>query len=127
MKLLLDTNVFSNKKFLEWLKQQKTTAYMSSISYVELFYHFLKKGRDEEFMDAFLKATGVEILPFDLECAKITSKSSIGRWDFKEHARDYMIGSLALKHGGLLVTENIKDFEWMKKRVKSPDEFLKTI
>lgn len=124
MKLILDTNVFSNRKFLEQLKQRKFIVYISSISYAELLYHFLKKGKDEKFMDAFMKATDIEVIPFDIECAKIASKSGIGRWDFKERARDYMIGSLALKCGGFLVTENIKDFEWMKESVKRPKEIM---
>jgi predicted nucleic acid-binding protein len=125
-KIILDTNVFSNREFCDWLKNSDYTAYVSAISYTELLYHYLKKeGRDGEgFIDAFLEALNVQVIPFDQKCAKIASKSAIGRWDFKNNARDYMIGSLAVKLGYPLITSNIKDFEWIKKGLLfTPEEF----
>jgi hypothetical protein len=125
-KIILDTNVFSNKEFCSQLKNSDHTAYISAISYTELLYHYLKKeGRGGEgFIDAFLEALKIQVIPFDRECAKIASKSAIGRWDFKDNARDYMIGSLAVKLGYPIITSNTKDFEWIEEGLLfTPEEF----
>jgi hypothetical protein len=123
--IVLDTNVFSNKGFCEWLKRSDCDAYISAIAYTELLYHYLKKkGKDgREFVDAFLDALKIQVVPFDRECARIASKAVIGRWDFKKKVRDYMIGSLAVKLRGLMITYNVKDFDWIDE-VYTPDEFL---
>ena len=123
--IVLDTNVFSSKRFCDWLKDSDYLAYTPAIAYTELLYHYLKKkGRNgREFVDAFLDALKVQVVPFDRECAKIASQAAIGKWDFRTKARDYMIGSLAVKLGCPMVTFNVKDFEWVKD-VYTPDEFL---
>jgi Predicted nucleic acid-binding protein, contains PIN domain len=115
-KIILDTNIFSNKEFCGRLKDSNHTAYISAISYTELLYHYLKKeGRSGEgFIDAFFEALNIQVIPFDRECAKIASKSAIDRWDFKDNARDYMIGSLAVKLGYPIITFDTKDFEWIE-------------
>ena len=126
-KIVLDTNIFASKEFYDWLKDTDYTAYISTITYTELLYHYLKKKGEsgEEFVDTFLKALNVQITPFDQECAKITSKSNIGRWDFKTKVRDYMIASLAIKLKCPLITFNTKDFEWMEENLLfTPKRFL---
>ena len=126
-KIVLDTNVFSNKEFCNWLKDSDYTAYISAIAYTELLYHYLKRKGEtgEEFIDAFLDALKVQVIPLDRECAKIASKSAIGRWDFKSNARDYMIGCLAVKQKCPIITSNINDFEWMEEDfLFTPEKFL---
>ncbi len=94
---------------------------------MELLYHYLKRKGEtgEEFVDAFLETLNVLVISLDPECAKIASKSAIGRWDFKRNARDYMIGSLAVKLKCPLITSNINDFEWMEEAfLFTPEKFL---
>lgn len=126
-KVVLDTNVFSNKEFCNWVKESDYAAFVSAITYMELLYHYLKRKGEtgEEFVDAFLETLNVLVISLDLECAKIASKSAIGRWDFKRNARDYMIGSLAVKLKCPLITSNINDFEWMEEAfLFTPEKFL---
>lgn len=128
MKVVLDTNVFHNWKFLLWLKDSPHSPIISSVSYAEYLYHQSKKmGSIEEgrsAVDALLHSIGIEVMAFDKECALKTVKAVWGRWDFRKNARDYMIGSLALKLNAPLVTYNKKDFEWYEK-VHTPEEFMK--
>ncbi|MDI6889013.1 MAG: type II toxin-antitoxin system VapC family toxin [Methanocellales archaeon] len=121
--IVLDTNVFSNDKFCRWLKGKNLNPLISSITYTELLYHHLKKGKDESFTDGFLQALGVTVVPYDMEHAKIACRKVIGKWDFKRNIRDYMIGSSAIKDDCCFVTSNVKDFEWVDK-VYAPEEFM---
>lgn len=127
-KIVLDTNVFSHKKFCKWLKEKDSdhNACISAISYTELLYHYLKKKSKDgrEFVDAFLSTLKVQVIPYDKECARIASEAAIGRWDFRQKARDYMIGSVSVKMECPMVTSNKKDFEWVGE-VYTPDEFLR--
>ncbi|MPW38801.1 PIN domain-containing protein [Thermococcus sp. 101 C5] len=128
MKVVLDTNVFHNWKFLLWLRSSPYSPVISSVSYTEYLYHLSKKrGSIEEgksAIEALLNSIGIEVLEFDRECALKTVKAVWGRWDFRKNARDYMICSLALKLNAPLVTYNKKDFEWYEK-VHTPEEFMK--
>lgn len=125
--VVLDTNVFSNKEFCNGIKESDYAAFVSTITYTELLYHYLKRKGEtgEEFVDAFLETLNVLVISLDQECAKIASKSAIGRWDFKRNARDYLIGSLAVKLKCPLITSNINDFEWMRQEcLFTPQKFL---
>jgi predicted nucleic acid-binding protein len=126
-KVVLDTNIFSNNEFCNWVKESDYAAFVSTITYTELLYHYLKRKGEtgEEFVDAFLETLNVLVISLDQDCAKIASKSAIGRWDFKRNARDYMIGSLAVKLKCPLITSNITDFEWMEEAfLFTPETFL---
>ncbi|MFO7966791.1 MAG: type II toxin-antitoxin system VapC family toxin [Archaeoglobaceae archaeon] len=124
-KIVLDTNVFSHKKFCEWLKDSDHNACISTIGYTELLYHYLKKkGKNTDFVEVFLDTLNVQVIPYDEECARIASEAAIGRWDFRQKARDYMIGSVSVKMECPVVTSNKRDFEWVGE-VYSPDEFLR--
>lgn len=124
--IVLDTNVFSHKRFCEWLKNNDHNACISTISYTELLYHYLKKkGKDgREFVDVFLDTLKVQVIPYDEECARTASEAAIGRRDFRQKARDYMIGSISVKLGCPIITSNKKDFEWVGE-VYTPDDFLR--
>jgi len=129
--IILDTNVFSSRRFCDWLKNSDYDAYISTITYTELRYHYLKKkGKNDrdgrEFVDAFLDALKVKVASFDKECARIASEAAIGNWEFRAKARDYMIGSLAVKLECPMITNNVKDFKWVDE-VYTPDEFLKRV
>jgi hypothetical protein len=128
MKLVLDTNVFANKKFCNWLRQHdEVEKVLPCIAYMELMYHYLKRGKTENFTNKFLEVRGVIIAPLDIKTASVAAQTATKRWDFKEKARDYTIGATALVHRAKLITYNKKDFGWLPKNdVLSPDELLKT-
>lgn len=128
MKLVLDTNVFANKKFCDWLRQHdEVEKVIPCIAYMELMYHYLKRGKTEDFTNRFLDVRGVEVAPLDIKTAGVAARAATKRWDFKERARDYTIGATALTRGAKLVTYNKKDFKWLpRNNVLLPDELLKT-
>ena len=127
MRIVLDANVFSNLAFCNWLRSRVDIEKMiPCIAYMELVYHHLKRGRTEDCVDAFLNLHGIGVVTFDAEIAKTSARSAMGRWDFKEKARDYMIGATALVCEATLATYNKKDFEWLPQdRVVSPEELMK--
>ena len=128
MKVVLDTNVFHNWKFLLWLKDSPYSPVTSAVVYAEYLYHQSKKlGSVEEgksAVEALFRSIGIEVVGFDRECAVETVKAVWGRWDFRKNARDYMIGVLAVKLNAPLVTYNKKYFEWYDE-VYTPEEFIK--
>jgi tRNA(fMet)-specific endonuclease VapC len=75
-------------------------------------------------VDTFLEQMNVSIIPFRKEEALVAALGAIRRWDFKDNARDYPIGATAVKLNGILITNNTKDFKWLK-NVITPDEMLK--
>ena len=126
MSIVLDANAFSNLAFCNWLRGRVDIEKMiPCIAYMELVYHHLKRGRTEDYTDAFLDLHGIGVVPLDAMIAKISARSAIERWDFKEKARDYTIGATALVCEAKLVTYNKKDFEWLPRdRVVSPEELM---
>lgn len=123
MKLVLDTNVFNNKKFCNWLLNSGEEKYLPAIAYMEYLYHNLKKGNTESMVDAFLKQMNIAIIPFGKDEATEAARRSIGNWNFSENARDYTIGATTIKLDAELVTNNTKHFNWME-NVSTPDDVM---
>lgn len=121
--LLLDTNVFNNRKFLDWLKGTKKEVSTSSISVMELAYHHFKKGMPEGYTLAVLTAISIGIADFDYKAAVEAAKSAVGKWDFSEKAADYAILGTAKKLDATIVTENKEHFAPYSK-VKTPRELM---
>jgi len=126
MRIVLDANVFSNMAFCNWLRGRVDIEKMiPCIAYMELVYHHLKRGRTEDYTDAFLQLHEIRVIPLDAEIAKISARSAIGRWDFKEKARDYTIGATVIVCKAKLVTYNKRDFEWLPQDgVVLPEELM---
>ena len=123
LKLALDTNVFNSKRFCNWLLLKKEEKYIPAIVYMEYLYHHLKKGNTESMVDAFLDQMNITIVPFGKNEAIKAAKNSFRNWDPSENTREYAIGSTAINLNAKLVTNNLKDFKWMKD-VITPDEIL---
>ena len=127
MKVVLDTNVLHDRGFLEWLMDSPFQPVTSSVVYMEALYRYARrKGLPEakSKVKAVFESISMEIIDFDEESAEIVVQSALGRWDFSKNARDYMIGSLALKLKAPLVTNNKKHFDWLPE-VYTPTEFMK--
>lgn len=121
--MLLDTNVFNNRGFLDWIGEKGGEVYVSSISVMELVYHHLKKGTPEGYTLSVFKALKIEIVDFDYNAALEGAKSAIGKWDLSEHAPDYAILGIAKTLKATLVTENKEDFAYEK--VNTPAEIMR--
>lgn len=123
MEISLDTNVLNDKKFLNWLTKQEVTPLLSSVAYMEIAYHVLKKHQNLSILDTTLKELGIKIVSFDKELSEVSALSAKNRWDFKENARDYAIGSISAIKNIPFITNNKKHFVWLK-QVYTPDEFM---
>ena len=127
MRVVLDTNVLNDWKFLKWLKESSVEPVINTVTYTEYLYHVAKRTGDFEIaldnFETLLWTVGIEVVTFDVESARIAARNVLGRWDFSKNARDYMIGSLALKLNAPLVTNNKKHFDWLS-RVYTPTEFM---
>ncbi|NJE53666.1 type II toxin-antitoxin system VapC family toxin [Thermococcus sp. 21S9] len=126
MNVVLDTNVFNNRTFLEWLRHSDLEPVTSSVVYMELLYKYARrKGLAEarSKLMAVFNSLAIEVMDFDWECAELAVESALGRWDFSKNARDYMIGSLALKLNAPLVTYNKKHFSWLPE-VLTPEDVM---
>jgi len=126
VKVVLDTNVFNDRKFLEWLIDSPFQPVASSVVYMEVLYRYARrKGLLEakSKVKSVFESVSLEIMDFDEESAEIVVQSALGRWNFSENARDYMIGSLAVKLNAPLVTNNKKHFDWLSE-VYTPTEFM---
>lgn len=127
MRLVLDTNVFANKEFCDWLiSKTEATKMLPAVAYTELLYHYLKRDKTKDFTDRFLEVRGIEIPHFDAEVASKAAQEATKEWNFREKFRDYAIGATALVHDARLVTRNMKDFGWMPEdKVVSPEDLMK--
>ena len=124
--IVIDTNALSNANFCKWIAENEEDGIISSISYTELAYHYLKKGRDIDYLDSFLQNIGIKIVGYTHEHAKIAAKLATTKWDFKRNARDYMIASLAIEKNCPLITYNVNDFTFLpKNKLFTPEEFIK--
>jgi hypothetical protein len=122
MRFLLDTNVFNNRKFLEWIREHGDEFYVSAVSAMELVYHHLKKGMPEGYTLSVLKAIGIKIADFGYEAALQGAKSAIEKWDFGERAPDYAVLGAAKALDAVLVTQDKGQFAYEK--VKTPGEVM---
>lgn len=129
MKVLIDTNVLSELEFLRWLRAvEDVEKYMSTVTLMEFAYHLLKKGKGEGRLKAFIDLYSISSAPFDEESAVIAARNASKKWDFGERARDYAIGSTAVSLDAILVTKNLRDFDWMPSdKVMDPKRFKEKI
>lgn len=102
--------------------------FMSSISVTELAYHLFKKGKGEGSLRAFIDLYTIHVSNYGEKEAIIAAKNAVGRWDFRQRARDYAIGATALSNDAVLVTRNVKDFVWLPRgKVMSPEAFKQSM
>lgn len=125
MEICLDTNVFSSKpEFFIWMDERGVKGYLPSIAYMELSYHEMKKfnGSIARF-NSMLGGLGIIVVPFDMDLAHLAAANALSRNDLARHAMDYAIGAFAYKRKMPLVTNNKKDFTWLKE-VYTPAEAM---
>jgi|AGTN01.3.fsa_nt_gi Predicted nucleic acid-binding protein, contains PIN domain len=125
MDVCIDTNVFSNLDFLQWVADNKINVYLPSIAYMESAYHQSKTyGGSLASFISMLAGLRVTIVPFDSELALIAAKNASVKRDLKENAMDHAIGAYAYRRKIPMITNNKKHFTSLKE-VYTPDEFMK--
>ncbi|MGB9937864.1 MAG: type II toxin-antitoxin system VapC family toxin [Methanobacterium sp.] len=123
MKFVLDTSVFSDEKFCNWLLISNEQKFLPMIAYMEYLHHHLKKGNTESMVDAFLEQMNITVVPLDKTEAIKSAKNGFNDPHFIKNIRDYAIASTAINLKAMLVTNNIKAFKWLENSI-TPDEVI---
>ncbi len=131
LKIGLDSAVFGNRRFLEWLRYTaRFDVHASVIVYVETLLWYKNLGlTSKDLQDELLKLRA-SIRDINQEVADKATDNALkhGReFPFRHHARDYIIGSTAQLEKATLITYKIHHFEWLTKeavRVKTPEDFV---
>lgn len=127
MKISLDSNVFADQDFLEWLQVNSKTfsIHLSFMVALETLYWYKLRGLNKDHFDYDLSKLEAQI--HDLTSSELDSISDnaiTSKIKFRHHARDIIIGSQAQYNECTLITNNAKDFQWMKEEIMSPDELV---
>ena len=133
MKLTLDSGVFRNRPFLEWLRYtNKHQLEISIITYVETLLWYRSRGLKRTDFDEELENLGISIRELSQDLADKTTTNALKHrkaFPFKHHARDYVIGTSALEYEATLITYNSDDFKWVTEEggtVHTPESLLAT-
>ena len=115
--------LYRNKDFLYRLESFHGEKKLPVIAYVEICIYFIeKKKRNQNWVDRFLQRVGVEVEWLNKNFAKNIIQYAVAGKDFREKARDYLIGAHAYPPPRTLITYNKKDFTFLGNRVFTPEE-----
>ena len=131
LKIGLDSTVFKNRKFIDWLIYNKDLfeTHISEVVYMETLLWYKRLGIGKEGFDDDLNELHAKIIFVDMKLSDLITENAVkfGRaFSFKDHARDYVIGSIANSEGSYLITDNFKHFRWLSDMVQvmTPEEFV---
>ncbi|HEW94024.1 MAG TPA: PIN domain-containing protein [Thermoprotei archaeon] len=131
LRIGLDSNVFRNRRFLDWLRHVgEFKIHISIIVYIETLLWYYRIGLSEEDYNDDLDKLGVEVVDLDRRIASLTVENILkygSKLPFKHHARDYIIGSTAQFMKSTLITYNLSHFQWLtdlKINVMTPEELI---
>jgi predicted nucleic acid-binding protein len=127
LKISLDSNVFRDQLFIEWLEtiSDEISIEISVVVALETYYwYILRKLTKIDFQQDIMELHA-KIQPFlDKDIYHVAENANKSSLRIKHHARDFIIGTQADIAKSLLITLNKKHFEWLpKEKVLTPDEF----
>lgn len=117
--ILLDTNVVvaflnGDKSVLKRVRAEIDKIALSTLVVAELDYGAKVSRRSEENLEKLYRLLDVvQVIPFDIECAKIfgTFKSKLRSLGKPAGEVDALIAATAMAHEAILITANKKHFE----------------
>jgi len=117
--ILLDTNIViaffnGNKSVLKKISEQIDSIALSVLVISELDYGAKASQKAKENLKKLYRFVDiVQVVPFDLECAKIfgTIKSKLRKLGKPTGEMDALIAATAMAHKAVIVTGNRKHFE----------------
>ena len=129
-KIAIDSNVFRNLNFINYLRINKAEiqVYIPSIVSFEIGYYFLTKGIAwEDFLKEIQKFNGI-FLEWDSVVLLEVLKNALNNKEtlpFRHHFRDFMIGTQCENTGLDLISYNKNHFKWLKRiSIQTPEEFV---
>ncbi len=128
--IALDSNVFRNLDFINYITiyKDKLSIHLPSIVQLELGYYFLAKGSSWElFLRDIQKFNGkmMEWNTVKIENVLQNAISQKSILPFKEHFRDFIIGTQCESLSCSLITYNSHHFNWLKQIITyTPESFI---
>lgn len=128
-KITLDSNVFRNQDFINWLMSSQA-AHDEHIfpltAYIEVLVWYEMKGLTREGLDNDLEKIKTTIETFSSIHIELLMENirKNPHFKFRHHARDFVIGTIAQYKGTILVTNNDRHFKWLKTPIMSPEKYL---
>jgi len=129
-KIALDSNVFRNLGFINFLRQNKDSfqVYFPTIVYLEVAYFYLRKGISwEGFFDEVQKFNGTFLGWESIEITEVINHAIMNKstLPFRHHIRDSLIGTQCEKLNISLISYNKIHFKWLTTvLVLTPEEFV---
>ncbi len=132
---VVDTNVVSeltkrqpNQQVLDWLEGHSDDLFLTVVTIEEMRFGCLmmpegkRRDRLDETIDALVESYASRIFDFDAraaeECARLHARAiDAGRTPTIE---DLMIAALCVCHDAVVVTRNVRDFEYLGIEVFNP-------
>ncbi len=131
MRISLDSNVFRDQDFIDWLQSRRDhlDVFISVISALETYHWYNIRGLSKDLFEKDLQELNAQVLELSLEdIYKISASAQTTNLPFKHHARDFIIGTHAIDSQSVLITYNLKHFGWLKPgNLLSPDLLVLTI
>jgi len=130
-KIALDSNVFRNYDFINYLTQYSTDfeIYLPTIVQLEVGYFYKTKNLDWEKFKEDLDKFGCKMIKWgNFKPSEIIENAFKNRKNlpFKHHFRDYIIATECENLIEKLITYNIKHFNWENKiEIITPENFVK--
>ncbi|MHA1282757.1 MAG: hypothetical protein ACTSQP_09665 [Promethearchaeota archaeon] len=129
-KIAIDSNVFRNFDFINYLRKNKESiqTFIPTIVNLEIGYFHLVNGISwEDYVQEIKKFNGI-FLEWDSIIISEVLNNAIKNKNvlpFKHHFRDFLIGSQCEQLELNLISYNINHFKWLKTiSVLTPEEFL---
>ena len=100
LRIDLDSNVFRNQAFINWLSlnTEAISTGLSVIVFLETLFWYLTKSMSVEDFELDLQDIKAVVTSLDPPLAQITAETAKNSLlPFRHHARDFIIGSSALK------------------------------
>lgn len=127
MKISLDSTVFRNPKFIFWLQRNKDlfTINLSIIVVLETFHWYNLRKISKTTFDKMINSLNANIINLTKnQIGKISNNVFKSQLMFKHHSRDIIIASHSIQEQAIVITNNIKHFDWMDNKNLTPDELV---
>jgi predicted nucleic acid-binding protein len=128
LRIDLDSNVFRNQTFINWLtlNQAVLSTGLSVIVFLETVFWYLTRDLSVEDFQLDLQDLNAVVTPLDSSLAQLTAETAkTSLLPFRHHARDFVIGTSAVHRAAILLTYNLQHFTWMPSgTVTFPEQFL---
>ena len=120
--IILDNCVFRDGNFLNKLNKYHGRKIIPVIAYTELAVYFkLHKNKNRGYIDYFLGRFDIEIERMDANIAKMAVDCCRDGDDFRDNFRDYLIGAHSFPAPRTLITNNVEDFPFVRRKFEPYD------